>query len=55
MSRTLLDILMASQSAMSKGEFGRVMHDPESTEEEKAEALEKLAEAGGYENLPDLD
>lgn len=38
---------------MTKQEFGRIMHDPTSTDEEIAEALKLLHEADGYENLAD--
>lgn len=52
---SLLDMLNAASSreSMTKDEFGRVMHDPNATEEEKAEALRMMEEAGGYENLGD--
>lgn len=51
---TLYDILVAAgEATMSKSEFGRVMHDPDATEEEKTEALAQMAEAGGYEYLPE--
>ena len=52
---SLLDVLNAgaARQCMTKDEFGRVMHDPDATEEEKAEALRMLEEAGGYENLGD--
>lgn len=52
---SLLDMLTkkASQQAMTKQEFGRIMHDPTSTDEEIAEALKMLNEADGYENLAD--
>lgn len=43
----------SSQSVLTKEEFGRIMHDPDSTEEEIAEALKTLEEADGYENLSD--
>jgi len=52
---SLLDMLTAaaSKQTMTKQEFGRVMHDPHATEEEKQEALKMLQEADGYENLGD--
>ena len=45
--------MMAAKNSITKKEFGRIMHDPNSTEEEKKEALRKLEDACGYENLPD--
>lgn len=53
--RSLLDMLVmkSAQQTLKKEEFGKVMHDPNSTEEEIAEALKILNEAGGYENLGD--
>ena len=54
MAKSLWDILVAAgEGAVSKTEFGRVMHDPFATEEEKQAALDKMADAGGYDNLPD--
>ena len=55
MAMSLLDLLnkAAAQSVLTKEEFGRIMHDPDSTEEEIAEALKTLEEADGYENLAD--
>ena len=52
---SLLDMLnaMASRKTMTKDEFGRIMHDPSSTEADKQEALKMLQEADGYENLAD--
>lgn len=54
-SMSLLDMLNAeaARKSMTKDEFGRIMHDPNATEEEKAEALRMLEEADGYENLGD--
>jgi len=52
---SLLDMLTAAaaKSTMTKAEFGRVMHDPDATEADRAEALKMLQEADGYENLAD--
>ena len=52
---SLLDMLnaAASQQVLTKQEFGRIMHDPEATQEEIAEALKMLQDADGYENLAD--
>lgn len=52
---SLLDWLnaQASKSTLTKEEFGRIMHDPNATEEEKNEALRMINEADGYENLGD--
>ena len=52
---SLLDMLnaAASRKAITKTEFGKIMHDPNSTDEEIAEALRLLKEANGYENLGD--
>lgn len=46
-------VMKSAQQTLKKEEFGKVMHDPNSTEEEIAEALKILNEAGGYENLGD--
>lgn len=43
----------ASRRRHSKKEWGKKLHDPNTTEEEKAELLKEMEEAGGYENLPD--
>ena len=52
---SLLDMLnaLASKNIITKREFGVIMHDPDSTEEEKQEALRILQAADGYENLAD--
>lgn len=52
---SLLDMLnaAAARSTLTKQEFGRIMHDPNSTEDEIEEALKMLQEADGYENLED--
>lgn len=51
---SLLDMLnQASSMSIGKREFGRIMHDPDATEEDKREALKMLEEADGYENLAD--
>ena len=41
------------EGELTKEEFGRIMHDPSATDEEIAEALKALQDAGGYENLGD--
>lgn len=53
--RTLLDVMLATENSMDKAEFGRIMHDVDRvyTDDEKDEALAKLEECGGYENLPE--
>jgi hypothetical protein len=38
---------------ITKEDFGRIMHDPNSTQEEIDEALAFLQDCDGYENLPD--
>lgn len=55
MGMSLFDMLTkaAAQKTLTKEEFGRIMHDPSSTEEEINEALRILREADGYENLGD--
>ena len=52
---SFLDMLNAAAAAetMTKQEFGRIMHDPNSTEAEIEDALRMLQEADGYENLED--
>lgn len=52
---SLLEMLTraAARKTLSKAEFGRIMHDPNATEEELQEALNTMREAGGYENLGD--
>lgn len=52
---SLLDLLnqASAKQTISKKEFGRIMHDPNATDEEIAEALRLLKEADGYENLED--
>ena len=54
MAMSLLDMLnKAAESKLTKQEFGRIMHDPNSTEAEIEDALRMLHEADGYENLED--
>ena len=43
----------AARESITKKKFGKIMHDPNATEAEKREALRKMEEAMGYENLPD--
>ena len=54
---SLLEMLEreAAKSSITviKQKFGEVMHDPNSTEDEIAAALQAVKEADGYENLPD--
>ena len=52
---SFLDMLnaAAAKDTMTKQEFGRIMHDWNSTEKEKQEALRMMQDAGGYENLAD--
>lgn len=57
MSMSLYDWLvnscMKADGKLTKQEFGRVMHDPDASEDEIKNALDMLSEAGGYDNLPD--
>lgn len=55
MGLSLLDMLnqAAAKKTITKEEFGRIMHDPDATDEEIAEALRLMQEADGYENLED--
>lgn len=55
MGLSLLDFIQkaAAQQTMTKEEFGRIMHDPNSTQDDIDEALKCLEEADGYENLAD--
>ena len=46
-------ILAASKQTITKSEFGRKMHDPDISEEEKLKILEDVVMAGGYDNLDD--
>jgi hypothetical protein len=51
---TFWDLIVAAGEAVpTKREFGERMHDPDLPEEEKQAVLETVADAGGYENLPD--
>lgn len=57
MTMSLYDLVMKAGtrkevvSTLTKEEFGRVMHDPNATDEEIAEALQQLSNCGGYDNL----
>ena len=54
--RSLLELATDSlkdYAVISKQEFGRIMHDPASSEEQIAEALRQLEAAEGYDNLAD--
>jgi hypothetical protein len=54
MMASLLDVLNnAAKKKLTKEEFGHIMHDEDSTEEEKMEALKDLENLGGYDCLPD--
>ena len=55
MSVTLLEMLerRAKANELTKAEFGRIMHDESSTEDDIERALNMMEEAGGYENLPE--
>lgn len=46
-------IMRAAAKVPTKSEFGRLMHDDETTEEEKQRILKSVEEAGGYDNLED--
>ena len=51
---SLLDFALgAMEHKITKEEFGRIMHDPDATQEEIDQALEALKECDGYENLAD--
>jgi len=43
----------AAKRKHSKKEWGALMHNPDTTEEEKLELMKELESAEGYENLPD--
>ena len=45
--------MRAATKVPTKSEFGRLMHDDETTEEEKQRILKSVEEAGGYDNLED--
>ena len=50
----MLEFLMrAAADLPTKSEFGRMMHDDETSEEEKERILKSVEEAGGYNNLDD--
>ena len=44
-------IMRATANVPTKSEFGRLMHDDETSEEEKQRILKSVEEAGGYDNL----
>lgn len=50
---SMFDWLVEHVDSVTKQEFGRIMHDPDATDEEIADALRDLEEAGGYEGLAD--
>lgn len=53
MKMSMLDFIMKMTSVPTKSEFGRIMHDDGTSEEEKQRVLRAVDEAGGYDNLPD--
>lgn len=54
MGKTLYDLIVAAGAALpTKQEFGDKMHDENLSEEEKQDILEMVADAGGYDNLPE--
>lgn len=59
MTMSLYDLVMRNQAPagfadqITKQDFGRIMHDPEATDEQIEHALQMLQTAGGYENLED--
>lgn len=50
---SLYDLLVSAISLPTKSEFGKKMHDPNLSDEDKEEILQKVADNGGYENLED--
>lgn len=52
---SLMDYILGIKegSKLTKEEFGRIMHDPNSTQEEIDRALQTLQDCDGYENLAD--
>lgn len=51
---SLLDYVMGiSKNKITKEEFGRIMHDPNATQDEIDNALKALEDCDGYENLAD--
>lgn len=59
MTMSLYDLVMRNQAPagspdrITKQDFGRIMHDPEATDDQIEQALQMLQTAGGYENLED--
>lgn len=54
MAKSLWELLVAAgEATLSKTEFGKKIHDPYISEEEKKKILDEMMDAGGYENLPD--
>lgn len=48
----MLEFIMRATAAVpTKSDFGRMMHDDETSEEEKQRILKSVEEAGGYDNL----
>ena len=52
---SLLDVLnlSASRAAVTRQEFGEIMHDDSISDEEKFKVLEEVQDLGGYDNLPE--
>lgn len=58
MGMSLYDLLVNSTkkiSGLTKQRFGKIMHDPNATEQEIQDALQQLSNVGGYDNLPEED
>ena len=55
MAMSLLDMheAAAAKPSMTKAKLSEIMGDPNSTEEERIEAVRLMNEAGGYDNLAD--
>jgi hypothetical protein len=54
MVESLYDFMTnGGKKKITKADFGRIMHDPDSTQDEIDEALAFLDDCDGYENLPD--
>lgn len=51
MVKSILDWIMASEEVMTKSRFKDIRNN--GTEEELAEAVQQMLEAGGYENMED--
>lgn len=51
MAKSILDWIIASEEVMTKSRFKDIRNN--GTEEELAEAVQQMLEAGGYENMED--